>query len=232
MTAPLNERPHVVLSAAISIDGCSADASGRRLILSSPEDFDAVDALRAECDAILVGAGTIRGDNPRLVIRSETRRQERRSKVMPPDPVKVTLTESGQLDAGLDFFRMGGAEKIVYCSRVATPVLRSRLGTLATVIAVETPARPEFILADLHARGIRKLLVEGGSAVRTLFLSAGVVDEIRLAIAPFFVGEERAPRFVSSARFPHSKNRRMTIKSVEQFGDMIVIWYLLRPGSN
>jgi len=67
-------RPYVLLSCATSADGYLDDASPRRLILSGPADLDRVDEVRAGCDAILVGAGTIRADDPRLLVRDPRRR--------------------------------------------------------------------------------------------------------------------------------------------------------------
>src|SRR5687768_4878133 len=70
-------RPYVLLSCAMSIDGYIDDATGTRLLMSNEADFDRVDAVRADCDAILVGAHTIRVDNPRLLVRSAARRNAR-----------------------------------------------------------------------------------------------------------------------------------------------------------
>ena len=82
-----------------------------RLDSDAAEDLDAVDALRASCDALLVGAGTLRADNPRLVLRSEERRKDRVARGLPPDPIKVTITRDGNLDIGASFFCIGSAEK-------------------------------------------------------------------------------------------------------------------------
>ncbi|MFD0884067.1 RibD family protein, partial [Streptosporangium algeriense] len=63
-------RPFVLSSVAVSLDGYIDDATSERLLLSNDEDFDRVDAVRATCDAILVGAGTVRADDPRLMVRA------------------------------------------------------------------------------------------------------------------------------------------------------------------
>src|ERR1700745_1919620 len=96
--APVTERPYVVLSAAMSADGYIDDASSTRLVLSGQADLDRVDELRASSDAILVGAQTIRADNPSLQVRSVARRQQRTEAGLPPSPRKVTITRSGDLD--------------------------------------------------------------------------------------------------------------------------------------
>ena len=83
---PVAERPYTVLSCATSLDGYLDDRSGQRLMLSTSADLDRVDAVRASCDAILVGAGTVRADNPRLVVRSPERRARRvaEGRLQPP----------------------------------------------------------------------------------------------------------------------------------------------------
>ncbi|MBO0804992.1 MAG: dihydrofolate reductase family protein, partial [Nocardiopsaceae bacterium] len=85
------DRPYTLLSCAISANGCLDDASPDRLVLSGPEDLDEVDALRAGADAILVGAGTVRADNPRLLVRSPSRVAAREAAGRPPHPLRVTL---------------------------------------------------------------------------------------------------------------------------------------------
>src|ERR1700759_1915643 len=110
------ERPYTLLSCALSIDGYLGSAAPRRLELSNDADFDRVDAGRASADAILVGATTVRTDNPRLLVRSRDRREERSARGLPPSPMKVTVTERMELDPGADFFTVGDTEKVVYCA--------------------------------------------------------------------------------------------------------------------
>ena len=93
------DRPYTLLSCGMSIDGYLGSAAPRRLELSNDADFDRVDAVRASCDAILVGAATVRNDNPRLLVRSPDRRDERTARGLPPSPIKVTVTERVELDA-------------------------------------------------------------------------------------------------------------------------------------
>ena len=92
------DRPYTLLSCAVSLDGYldrfRPAAGGRPLQLSSPADFDRVDAVRAASDAILVGAVTLRNDNPRLLVRSAERRRARENRGLSPSPAKVTLTRT------------------------------------------------------------------------------------------------------------------------------------------
>lgn len=203
-------RPHVILSCAMSLDGYIDDATDKRLILSGPADLDRVDALRASCDAILVGAGTVRADNPRLLVRSEERRRER-GRSGRRDPIKVTLTTTGDLDPAAAFFTAGDAERIVYVPPGTVVDLP------ATVVAADgLPA----LLADLGGRGVERLLVEGGTAMHTAFLSGGLADELQLAVAPILVGG--GTRFVDRAVFPPG---RLALTGLDRVGDMAVLTY-------
>ena len=106
----MTQRPYVVLSCAISLDGCLDSTGPDRLVLSGAEDLDRVDAERAAADAILVGAGTVRRDDPRLLVRAPARRAARVAQGRPEHPVGVTVTASGDLDPRARFFtRVGEA---------------------------------------------------------------------------------------------------------------------------
>lgn len=223
-------RPYVLLSAAASVDGYIDDATGTRLLLSDDADFDRVDEVRAGCDAILVGANTIRRDNPRLLVRSAQRRRQRQSRGLPANPAKVTLSRSGELDPSAQFFAAGDAQKLVYVPSSKMTRLSAGLGAVATVVDAGESLDLHTMLADLAHRKIARLMVEGGSAVHTWFLTAGVVDELHLVIAPFFVGDTDAPRFVGPGLFPQNSKNRMVLAEVRQIGDVALLRYL--PGTD
>ncbi|MET0237464.1 MAG: dihydrofolate reductase family protein [Kibdelosporangium sp.] len=190
-------RPYTILSCAMSVDGYIDDAGPRRLILSGAEDWDRVDELRASCDAILVGANTIRSDNPRLKVRSEKRRAAREARGLSANPLRVVITGSGDLDPAAQFF--ADDNYVVY--------ERTELST---------------VVDDLHRRGVRRLMVEGGSIVHTEFLTRSLADEIQLAVAPILVGDSRAPRFVKDGAFPLE---RMVLGEVSRVGDVTVMQF-------
>jgi 5-amino-6-(5-phosphoribosylamino)uracil reductase len=209
----------------MSVDGFIDDTTDKRLLLSNEADFDRVDQVRAESDAIMIGAETLRRDNPRLLVNSAERRAAREARGLPPYPLKVTLTVSGNLDPDLKFWHHGGL-KLVYAPDGGAARARAQLGSLAEVVSTGETLTVANIVADLGARGIGRLMVEGGATVHTQFLAAGLVDEIQLAVAPFFVGDPKAPRFVNPAAFPDGPGRRMTLADVQAVGDMAVLRYL------
>ncbi len=194
----------------MSLDGYLDGTGEDRLILSGPANLDRVDAERAAADAILVGAGTIRRDDPRLLVRSAGRQAERRASGRPPQPAGVTVSASGDLDPAARFFTgdpgegSTRAKRIVYAATPVLAKLSDQLGGLAEVADGGDPPRLTAILADLAARGVGRLLVEGGASLGTQFLAGGLVDELQLVIAPFFVGDPSAPRFAGPGHSPAS----------------------------
>ncbi|MER5635850.1 dihydrofolate reductase family protein [Kitasatospora sp. NPDC002227] len=217
-------RPYVLLSAAVSVDGYLDDASPERLLLSNAEDFDRVDEVRASCDALLVGGNTLRVDNPRLLVNSAARRAARVAEGRPEYPLKVTLSASGELDAGLKFWHTGGA-KLVFTTAAAAPGLRERLAGLAEVVGLGERVAPAAVLDELGRRGVGRLMVEGGSGVHTQFLAEGLADELQLAVAPLLVGQAAAPRFVGPAAFPGGPGRRMRLLGARTVGDVVLLRY-------
>ena len=221
--------PHVLLSVAVSVDGFIDDTSPSRLVLSGEADLDRVDEVRAGVDAVLVGAGTLRTDDPRLLVRSAARRSRRVARGHPEHPIKVTVTGSGNLDPGAAFFTTGDTRKIVYAAGPAVGTARERLDGVAEVVDAGTPLDLRRALADLATRGVHRLLVEGGSSVLTQFLRYGLADELHLAVAPFFVGDPTAPRFVGPGAFPYGPGRRMHLLDSRVLDDVVLLRYRLAP---
>jgi 5-amino-6-(5-phosphoribosylamino)uracil reductase len=220
------DRPYTLLSCCVSLDGYIG-SGGSRLLLSNDADFDRVDAVRASCDAILVGAETVRTDNPRLLVRSQARRDDRAARGLPASPMKVTVTRRGDLDAHAAFFGAGDVEKVVYCASSHAGDARKRLGPVATVVDAGDTVEMRRLGADLAARGVERLMVEGGGTVHTQFLSDDLVDELQLVVAPVFVGESDAPRFVRDGVFPWNTGRRAALVDVRKIGDVVLLRYAL-----
>jgi 5-amino-6-(5-phosphoribosylamino)uracil reductase len=220
------ERPYTLLSCSVSLDGYLGDETPR-LALSNAADFDRVDEVRASCDAIMVGAATVRTDNPRLLVRSQVRRAERTARGLTASPKKITVTRRADLDARSNFFTTGEAEKLVYTSSPRVADARARLGMVATVVDGGESVRMRRLSEDLADRGVERLMVEGGGIVHTQFLSDNLVDELQLVVAPFFVGDSNAPRFVSDGQFPWNAQRRAKLAEVRQIGDVVLLRYAL-----
>lgn len=221
------DRPYTLLSCAVSIDGYLDDASPDRLILSGPEDLDEVDALRAAADAILVGAGTVRADNPRLLVRDPARVAAREAAGKPPHPLRVTMTTAGDLNPAASFFT-GPGTPLVYVASPAAAAAEEKFKGQAAVIDAGAGLSLSSVLQDLYLeRSVATVLIEGGARILRDALAGGLADELRLAIAPFFVADPAAPRFGLPAAYPQTPEHPMTLESLRQVGTVAVHRYLL-----
>lgn len=220
-------RPYVIAKCAVSLDGYLDDSNPERLILSNSEDLAVRDEVRAECDAILVGANTVRKDDPSLTVKSAELRSVRRARGLSENPMRVTLTQSAVLPPEARFFAQDGTSKIVYCNGVCEEKLKALLAGVADVRACIPQLTIQAVLADLQQSGVKKLMIEGGSALLSSFLMAKLLDELEISVAPFFVADKFAPRLVKYGQFPFNQDNRMKLLSVKQVSDMVIIRYKL-----
>jgi diaminohydroxyphosphoribosylaminopyrimidine deaminase / 5-amino-6-(5-phosphoribosylamino)uracil reductase len=162
---------------AQSVDGRIATASGASHWISGPQDIIHTHRLRALFDAVVVGAGTVRADDPQLTTRE----------VEGPSPVRVVLDTERRLDDRYRIFR-DGPETLLFCAPDArgpdqvghAQVLRQpRSGAGLSIAAV---------LATLAERGLRRVFVEGGGITVSRFLAAGALDRLHITIAPLLIG--------------------------------------------
>lgn len=207
----------VILSVARSADGYIDDSSEARLVLSTPEDWAEVYSLRAAVDAIIIGAETLRRDNPRLGLKSEELRVGRLAEGRSAEPCRVVISRRGDIDPQLRIFEPGGGDIIIF-SLIPRPELEGR----AEVI-VEEHITASFVVTELEKRGLTELMVEGGAQILQLFLDEGCATTLRLATNPtIMVDDSTAPLFelpqILGSLSPHRS----------QLGAMVVETYALR----
>ena len=175
------DRPHVVLKYAQTLDGRIATASGDSKWISGEGERAISHALRAACDAVLVGVGTVVTDDPQLTVRM----------VAGASPVRVVLDSTLRTPPTAHVLD-DDATTIIFATDQASPERREELQSRQ--VAVRTvPTGPsgvdlEAVLKDLRVSGVRSLLVEGGARVITAMLAAGVADRLIVAVAPTIVG--------------------------------------------
>ena len=196
---PLQLRADLVIAqAGQSLDGRIATATGHSHYVTGPEDIRRLHRLRALVDAVIVGAGTVDSDDPRLTVRQ----------VGGENPARVVIDPRDRLDRSRHIFRDGAAPTIVVrrrheadappetaSRRSGTPVRATRTRRNETVI--DLPAGPSEaidprdVLAALRERGYRRFLIEGGGVTVSKFLDAGTVDRLHVAVAPLVIGSGR-----------------------------------------
>ena len=197
---PLQLRADLVIAqAGQSLDGRIATATGHSHYVTGPEDIRRLHRLRALVDAVIVGAGTVDSDDPRLTVRQ----------VVGENPARVVIDPRGRLDRSRHIFRDGAAPTIVIRRRHEADALPEttasrRSGTPARPtrtqrdeIVMDLPAvpsdaiDPRDVLAALRERGYRRFLIEGGGVTVSRFLDAGTVDRLHVAVAPLVIGSGR-----------------------------------------
>jgi 2,5-diamino-6-(ribosylamino)-4(3H)-pyrimidinone 5'-phosphate reductase len=182
------ERPFVWANCAISLDGRLAYAGGRRARLSGPEDLRRVHALRAECQAIVVGIGTVRADDPSLRVKWELLGR-------PPgaEPTRVILDSKGAVPAGAKVLD-GSIPTLIATAQGSRRTYPPGVETFA---AGSERVDLEALLHELHRRGNRQILVEGGSGVLAAFFRAGLVDRFTVFVASTLIGGASAPTLLT-----------------------------------
>jgi len=186
----------VIAQAGQSLDGRIATDSGHSHYVTGPRDILRLHRLRALVDAVIVGAGTIAADDPRLTVREAEG----------DNPVRVVIDPNGRLDRSRRIFRDGAAPTVVIRRRRdedpgrrpperGEPARTSLTADCDTVL--DLPAGPygtidpHDVLAALRDRGCRRFLIEGGGVTVSRFLDAGAVDRLHVAVAPLLIGSGR-----------------------------------------
>ena len=173
---PLRPPSIVVGQLGQSLDGRISTEPGQSTLINGPEGIAHLHRLRALVDAVVVGAGTVRADDPQLTVRH----------VAGPNPVRVVIDPSGTLPADSRAFAADGVHRIV----ITRQACRSINGGIEAIALPDTDGRiePAAILDALQARGLRRVLVEGGAQTVSTFLSAGCLDRLHLTVAPMILG--------------------------------------------
>ncbi|WP_106754403.1 RibD family protein [Pannonibacter carbonis] len=170
-------RRFVLAQVGQSLDGRVATPNGDARDVSGPDGLVHLHRCRALVDAVIVGVGTVKADDPKLSVRM----------VKGPAPVRVVVDCHGELDGRESLFRDGGAPVVVFRSTMA----RGRLLPGADVVALAPKANgldPDEILGALAQRNLLRVLVEGGARTIARFIEVGLVDRLHVAISPIIIG--------------------------------------------
>jgi len=178
LRAPVPEgRSFVLGRIAQSLDGYIATHGGESVWISGPDDLRHTHQLRALCDAVVVGAKTVRADNPRLTTRL----------VDGPSPVRVVLDPDRRLGSSYRVFQ-DGPETLLLCAPEMAAA--DRLGCAVVLPVPRGPSGLDIpaMLALLRRRGLRRIFVEGGGVTVSHFLAAGALDRLHVTVAPLVMG--------------------------------------------
>lgn len=188
-------RPFVFINMAVTADGKTDTFERRGAPISSREDKERVDALRAGADAIMVGGRTLLDEDPSLTVKSAERRAARERRGLPPNPMKVGIVTHPDIALQGSFMTAGPARVVIFTTLRASMQQIAALRSHGAEVHIlgDSKVDPVRALETLYDLGVRRLMVEGGGTLNFEFLRLGLVDEMTLYIAPMLFGGACAP---------------------------------------
>ncbi len=216
----VNSRPHVILSAAMSLDGKIATRSGNS-DLSSRKDLIRVHKLRAYVDAILVGNRTVMIDNPSLMVKY----------VRGKNPVRIILDSNGSIKSNSRIVKTSSiVPTIIVVSEITSAIKIARLQKYGLEVLKCGRGKIDLkkLLQILRKKGIKKLLVEGGGTTNWYFFKAHLFDEIIITITPYILGGKNAISLVNGEGFDKIQQATsLRLKKIHRMKNELVLHYII-----
>ncbi|ELZ91218.1 5-amino-6-(5-phosphoribosylamino)uracil reductase [Haloferax mucosum ATCC BAA-1512] len=216
---------HVHVNAATSVDGKLSSRRREQIKISGDDDFARVDEIRATTDAVLVGVGTVLADDPHLTLDDDELVSAREARGEPPHPARVVADSRARTPTDARILD-DEATTYVLVSAAAPADRRADLEASGAVIVEAGEERVSFPEAcdALEARGVERLMVEGGGEVIFSLFSDGLVDELSLYVGSMVIGGRDAPTLADGdgfvADFPS-----LSLRAVERVDDGVLLTY-------
>lgn len=229
------KRPFVFINVAMTADGKIDTFERRGAAISSSQDKQRVDRLRAEADAIMVGGRTLLDEDPALTVRSQELRAERAGRGLPPNPIKVGIVSEARLDPAGDFLRAGPARVLIFTTARSSESEVAALRSAGAEVFVLGEASVDLprVLETLGGLGVRRLMVEGGGTLNAALLRLEAVDEITMYVAPMVFGGGEAPTLADGPGFARDAAVPLQLAAVERCDDggLVLNYRVLRPSA-
>jgi len=208
-------RPYIIINCATSLDGKIALPSGKQARISSEEDMARVHKLRASVDAILVGVGTVLADDPKLTVKKEYVKKAK-------NPIRIILDSHFRTTRNAEVMKPNARTIIVTTSK------EYKKGLLEVIKCGEGDKVDIVKLMELlYQRGIKRLLVEGGSTVIWEFLKHGLFDEFQIYIAPMIIGGSSSPTVAGGEGVKSMEEAiKLRLYAIERYGDGLVLKFI------
>ncbi len=215
----------VVVNAAMSVDGKLSSYERRQIAISGPADFDRVDALRAESDAVMVGVGTVLADDPSLTLDDERRKERRSAAGKPANPARVIADSRIRTPPDARVLDDEAETYLLVSEAAPADFVTEMRGAGATVLqAGENRVDLETAFAALESHGIDQLMVEGGGEIIASLFEAGLVDRLSVFVGSLVIGGRNAPTLADGDGFVEAFPE-LALESVEKLDDGVLLSY-------
>lgn len=225
-------RPYTVINVAMSADGKLSTRERRQVKISGKHDFERVDLLKAGCDAVMVGIGTVLADDPSLTVKNEDLKKERKAQGKGEHPVRIVVDSAARISLTASVLNKGEGLRVVAVSDRADKAACEQLKEKATVVIC---GKNEVDLTELFEKlgemGIRRLMVEGGGTLIAGLIAAGLADEIHTFVGNMIIGGKDAPTLADGPGWIKEEDfARLELAGTEQMDEGILIhWTVNYP---
>jgi 2,5-diamino-6-(ribosylamino)-4(3H)-pyrimidinone 5'-phosphate reductase len=218
------DRPHVFINVAMTADGKIDTFERKGSAISSQQDKERVDELRASADAILVGGRTLLDELPKLTVKSEALREERVKRGSSPNPIKVgvaTSVASADIPLESDFIKAGAARVVIFTTSQTSISQLETLRAHSVELFVHDELRVDLnkMMGTLKEIGVNRLMVEGGGTMNFELLRLGLVDELMIYVAPMIFGGANAPTLADGLGLARSAAIELKLQNIETHED-------------
>ena len=214
---------HVVVNAAMSADGKISTREREQVRISGPEDFERVDQLRADSDAVVVGVGTVLADDPSLTVDDPERRREREQRGDSPNPARVVADSRMRTPPDARILD-DEAETYLLTTEDAPVDFVSETEDTGTSVIPAGESRVDLPAAfdALEDQGIERTMVEGGGELIFSLFAAGLVDELSVFVGPTVIGGRDAPTLADGEGFV-ADFADLTLRSADRLDEGVVL---------
>lgn len=214
-------KPYVILNSAMTLDGKIATRTGSSEI-SGPEDLLRVHQLRRELDAIMVGINTVLEDDPRLTVHKFSSEEY-------DNPLRVVTDSKARTPLNSRVLNEEAATLIAVSQQAPIDKVKTLMDkgeNIDVILAGEDRVDLTILMDELAQRGVRSLLLEGGSTLNFSMLQAGLVDEVRVCVAPLIAGGVEAKTLVGGDGMDYMKDAfKLELKKSYKLGKDFILEY-------
>jgi 2,5-diamino-6-(ribosylamino)-4(3H)-pyrimidinone 5'-phosphate reductase len=214
-------RPYTFINVAMTADGKIDTFERKGAAISSSRDKQRVDELRASVDGILVGGKTLLEESPKLTVKSEALREDRISRGLSPNPIKVGVVSVANIPLDSDFIKTGQTRVVIFTTSQTSKSQIEILRAAGIEVFVDDAPRVDLnkMMLTLKKIGVDHLMVEGGGTMNFELLRLGLVDEIMIYVAPMIFGGGSAPTLADGLGLTRSAAVALKLAHVETHED-------------